>query len=138
MTGADLYRLVRFRLKCGDEACKALEAYGFTSYGVDSWKTYSGSRSYRPLTPQRLDRMQKLKACPRGSTIADAYTRGIEEARRQGERFDFSYDIFPRIMECMHGAEKVVEEAVSRVCLNKLFIDIELINLHQVLALEFD
>ena len=138
VTGADLYRLVRFRFKCGDEACKALEAYGFTSYGVDSWKTYSGSGSYRPLTPQRLDWMQKLKACPRGSTIADAYTREIEEARKRGERFDFSYDIFPRNMECMHGAEKVVEEAVSRVCFNVLFIDIELIDLHQVLALEFD
>ena len=136
VTGADLYRLVRFRFKCGDEACKALEAYGFTSYGVDSWKTYSrGSRSYHP---QRLDWRQKLMACPRGSTIADAYTREIEEARKRGERFDFSYDIFPRIIECMHGAEKVVEEAVSRVCFNMLFIDIELINLHQVLALEFD
>jgi hypothetical protein len=142
VTGADLYRLVRFRFECGDEACKALEAYGFPSYGVDSWKNYGrDSRYYSPTGPtshQHLDWVQKLKACPRGSTIADAYTREIEQVRGKRARFDFSYDIFPRIMECMHGAEKVVEEAVSRVCFNMLFIDIELIDLHQVLALEFD
>ena len=123
VTGADLYRLVRFRLKCGDEACEALEGDGsFSSYGVGSWQNYSrgDGRCHSPASHQHLDWRQKLKDCPRGSTIADAYTREIVEARKQGERFDFSYDILPRIMECMHSAEKVVEEAVSRVCFNAI------------------
>ena len=141
VTGADLYRLVRFKLKCGDKACEALEAPAggsFSSYGVGSWKNYSrGSRYYSPTSHQHLDWRQKLKACPRGSTIADVYTRAIEEAREQKERFDFGYDIFPHIIKCMHGAEKVVEEAVSEVCFNAI-ADIELTDLHQVLALEFD
>jgi hypothetical protein len=119
VTGADLYRLIRFRFRCGDEACKALDAdESFSSYGIGSWDNYRDRRynnrnSFGSI--RRLDWNAKLRACPRGSTITSIYAQ-MEDFERYGHRFDFS-GIFSRIVKCMHDAEKIVEEAVSKVCL---------------------
>ena len=130
VTGADLYRLIRFRFRCGDEACKALDAdESFSSYGIGSWDNYR-DRRYNNRNAfsfiQILDWNTKLRACPRGSTLTSIYAQ-MEDFERHGHRFDFS-GVFSRIVTCMHDAEKVVEEAVSKVCFT--FVDAKLTHLH--------
>ena len=130
VTGADLYRLIRFRFRCGDEACKALDAdESFSSYGIGSWDNYR-DRRYNNRNAfsfiQILDWNTKLRACPRGSTLTSIYAQ-MEDFERHGHRFDFS-GVFSRIVKCMHDAEKVVEEAVSKVCFT--FVDAKLTHLH--------
>lgn len=130
VTGADLYRLVQFRFRCGDEACKALDAdESFSSYGIGSWDNYRDRRyNYRNSfgSTRSLDWNTRLRACPRGSTITNMYAQ-IEYYERNGHRFDFS-GIFSHIVKSMHNAEKVVEEAVSKVRFT--FVDAKLTHLH--------
>ncbi|KAF8739503.1 hypothetical protein AX14_009286 [Amanita brunnescens Koide BX004] len=120
MTGADLYLLVRFRFRCGDEACKALEAdHSFRSYGIDRWDRYCENRANYRNTPfsstRSVDWRARLGACPRGSTVTDMYAQRMEEYDRRGFHFEFPGSSFYQIVKCMHNAEKVVEEAVSKV-----------------------
>ena len=130
VTGADLYRLIFFRFRCGDEACKALDAdESFSSYGIGCWDNYRDRRyPYRNSfgSIRSLDWNARLRDCPRGSTITNMYAQMVEY-ERHGHRFDFS-GVFSRIVKCMHDAEKVVEGAVSKVRFT--FVDTELTHLH--------
>ncbi len=132
ITGADLYKLVRFRFRCGDEACAALvKDKNFSSYGLNNWSTYRRSlnpKSDRPSRPSRpshpshpsppfqlLDWSGSLRACPRGSTMANIYTKRIEEVGRIDDDLDFRSTAFCGVVKCIRSAENVVEQAVSRV-----------------------
>ena len=113
LTGADLYRLVRFRFDCGDEACKVFEADrsylsliangSCSNCGRSLNKCYNCGRTQLSQLPI-LSWKEKLKACPRWSTITDYARNGL------------GHDAFSRDMKCVYSTEKLVEEAVSRVC----------------------
>lgn len=51
----------------------------------------------------------------------------MEEAQRNGFYFNFATS-FPRILKSMRDAEKLVEEAVSKVCFT--FVDARMTHLH--------
>ncbi|KAK2462733.1 hypothetical protein APHAL10511_005251 [Amanita phalloides] len=117
VTGADLYRLVHFRFKCGDKACTALQAdLDFSSYGnADSWYERRGF-CYRPESVE--NQYEKLRARPRGSTVTNIFNQKIQEIRKRGkERFDLHCNAFSGILMCVHNAARVVEETVSQVTL---------------------
>ncbi|KAF8347922.1 hypothetical protein F5887DRAFT_954745 [Amanita rubescens] len=130
ITGADLYRLVRFRFRCGDEACAACrtpspsKSLDLKSDPVPFHPSHRSrpSRPSRPSHPSRpspsfqlVDWSGSLRACPRGSTMANIYTKRIEEVERRGIDLDFHSNAFCGVVKCIRSAENVVEGAVSRV-----------------------
>ncbi len=131
VTGADLYRLVHFRFRCGDRACATLDEDGnFSSHGVGSWDSYrTDSRSgyYFSRSIRGLDWNARLRACPRGPTMTYIYSQKMEEAQRNGFYYNFASS-FPRILKSMRDAEKLVEEAVSKVRFT--FVDAKITHLH--------
>ncbi|KIL64171.1 hypothetical protein M378DRAFT_163655 [Amanita muscaria Koide BX008] len=74
ITGEDLYRLVNFRFKCGEVACESLAAdAGFKQFGPSNWNKlwlHPNIRVNGLPTMEVLN--EKIKACPRGSTLDTA------------------------------------------------------------------
>ncbi|KIL69207.1 hypothetical protein M378DRAFT_21414 [Amanita muscaria Koide BX008] len=120
ITGADLYRLVSFRFRCGDAACRSLkEDRGFTHHGLDRWQSYwDGYGIQKGITSKGL--FKKIKACPRGSTVDELYASELEKIGRWNQ--DFSINVkgaaFHGMMECRSSIGKVIEEAISKVPLD--------------------
>jgi len=72
ITGTDFYHLVAFRFKCASAACNIITGNtDYKSYGPGRWGFTSPSdvRYYGP-TEQVFE---KLRSCPRGSTIVDVF-----------------------------------------------------------------
>ncbi|KAK2462734.1 hypothetical protein APHAL10511_005252 [Amanita phalloides] len=119
VTGADLYRLVHFRFKCGDKACTALDTH-FSYYGnVDNWHRYDRSYCDYPTVPptpyEVKDQYGKLRARPRGSTMTNIFNQRIQEINRGGGITELQNNVFSGILKCVHDAARVVEDTVSKV-----------------------
>ncbi len=87
VTGADLYRLVAFRFKCADAACDVINSDSdYKAYGPGKWYWDSSSSTFQHYGP--TDQLfKKLRSCPRGSTIADAYKNEAEPRPGEGSPF---------------------------------------------------
>ena len=116
ITGADLYRLVSFRSRCADAACKVIkDSVNYIAYGPGKWvwNQYSGILSHHGPADELFE---KLKSCPRGSTIKNAY--GLEDKTlSQYSRYapTLSGPEFAGILECRREMEDAVEAAVGKV-----------------------
>ncbi|KAM6497251.1 hypothetical protein JOM56_007724 [Amanita muscaria] len=113
ITGADLYRLVSFRFRCGDAACRSLkEDRGLTDYGLYG--------SYRGATSEEL--FKKVKACPRCSTVDELYDEELEKIGRCNSMsingINGNGAAFRGMMDCRSSIGKVIEEAISEVPLD--------------------
>jgi hypothetical protein len=121
ITGADLYRLVSFRFRCADAACQVINDNDkYKAYGPGKWvwdpHCTIQLRHYGPAD----ELFEKLKSCPRGSTIKNAY--GLEDqslsqslSRRSQHVATLNGPEFIKILECKHEIEDAVETAVTKV-----------------------
>ncbi|KIL69183.1 hypothetical protein M378DRAFT_7888 [Amanita muscaria Koide BX008] len=114
MTGTQLFRLMRFRFVCANAACDVLEPDTCRIYG------FQGSVLQSVLENKTLGAVlsERLNACPRGSTITNAYDEGVSKCIAEVTRDrDGSSDILIifKILRCLQETPKAVEEAVSKV-----------------------
>ena len=117
ITGGDLYRLVSFRFRCADAACKVInENARYKAYGPGKWAMdYS---TYTKLCRQgpANELFEKLKFCPRGSTIKDAY--GLEDQcliLNAGYMPSLTGPALVAVLACRREIEDAVEAAVAKV-----------------------
>ena len=116
ITGADLYRLVSFRFRCADAVCKLINQNAmYKTYGPGKWAMdYSSYTKLREGPANEL--FEKLKACPRGSTIKDAY--GLEDltlSLNAGYTLSLNGPALVGLLECRREIEDAVEAAVAKV-----------------------
>ncbi|KAF8639047.1 hypothetical protein AX17_001770 [Amanita inopinata Kibby_2008] len=104
ITAANLFRLVKYRFKCADAACKVMNdnrltlAYGHLEY-------------YSNRSETDVDVIEDLRACPRGMTIANAYTAKLEWLKKSIG--NCSVDI--KSLERRDTTIAQIEEAVAKV-----------------------
>lgn len=116
ITGADLHRLVAFRFKCADAACKVItNDSDFKTYGPGGWSysSYSNLQHHGPTEQVFL----KLRSCPRGSTIVEACDlddKGLE-GYRDRNLSSTPCPTFAKILKCRRAIENAVEAAVTKV-----------------------
>ena len=113
ITGADLYRLVSFRFRCADAACKVInENPKYKEHGPGKW-TNSWKAKHRGPADEFFE---KLKSCPRGTTIKNAYDL---EDQSLGLSPPYTYTLdgpeFKKIWECRREIGDAVEAAVAKV-----------------------
>ena len=73
ITGADLYRLVSFRFRCADVACKVINDNAkYKTHGPGKW-TFDLRKAKLCHHCPADELIERLKSCPRGSTIENAY-----------------------------------------------------------------
>jgi hypothetical protein len=116
ITGADLYRLVSFRFRCADAACKFINhTTKYTTYGPGKWVWNVAASKLRHHGPAD-ELFGKLKSCPRGSTIKNAYALE-DQSLSQNSRYMYTLDgpEFIKILECRREIEDAVEAAVAKV-----------------------
>lgn len=113
MTGAQPLRLIHFRIACADAACDALTTDAFKEFGFGQWSKWRGVDIHTAKVPDVL--YERLKACPRGSTVLDVYEQGLSRSIAESLEFDPGAWVFLNILQCMQETPKAVEEAVSKV-----------------------
>ena len=116
ITGADLYQLVSFRFRCADAACDVINGNSnYKIYGSGRWTLESWDTKLRHHGP--ADKFfEKLKSCPRGSTIKNAYDLEDKELRSASSK-DPVVDgstVF-KIWKCRQEIEDAVEAAVANI-----------------------
>ena len=116
ITGTDLYRLVSFRSRCANAACKVInDNTKYKAYGPGKWVFDSYNAKLRHQGPAD-ELFEKLKSCPRGSTIKNAY--GLEDqtlSLYSGHAPTLNGPEFVGILECRQEIEDAVEAAVAKV-----------------------
>ena len=116
ITGTDLYRLVSFRFRCADVVCKVIkDNTKYKAYGPGKWAWNSSVSKLLHHGPAD-DLFGKLKSCPRGSTIKNAY--GLEDQSLiQNSRYMHTLGgpDFIKILECRLEIQDAVEAAVAKV-----------------------
>lgn len=114
ITGADLYQLVAFRFKCADAACEVITSNSdFNTYGPGEWySTGSQPDCHRGPAEQVF---LKLRSCPRGSTIVEAYDLEAKGLESRGDYCRTYCPTLAQILKCRRAIENAVEEAVSKV-----------------------
>ncbi|KAM6497227.1 hypothetical protein JOM56_007700 [Amanita muscaria] len=118
ITGADLYRLVKYRFRCANAASSALETDPtFPTYGFGQWnghfRSWPPKTNYDSTNPSSA--YTQLKVSPRGSTISDIYSKHLELVACENGKFEMTPPIFFNIVRCARDAEKNVEDAVAKV-----------------------
>ncbi|KAM6491634.1 hypothetical protein JOM56_012878, partial [Amanita muscaria] len=120
ITGADLYRLMKYRFRCADAASSALEGDPmFPKYGFGQWNGHLKSNSsswktnYDSTNPSMA--YTQLKVSPRGSTVSDIYSKHLELVASENGKFEMTPPIFFNIVRCARDAEKDVESAIAKV-----------------------
>ncbi|KAF8347926.1 hypothetical protein F5887DRAFT_1259183 [Amanita rubescens] len=117
ITGADLHRLVAFRFKCADAACKVITSNSdFKTYGPGGWGYTRGGYSNWQHHGPTEQVFSKLRSCPRGSTVVDAYD--LDDKALEGRHDNLSSVSCPtlaRILYCRRAIENAVEAAVTEV-----------------------
>ncbi|KIL69197.1 hypothetical protein M378DRAFT_157432 [Amanita muscaria Koide BX008] len=123
ISGADLYRLVKYRSRCVFVASSALESDPmFPKYGFGQWNRHFKSNTsmsiwgtkYDPTNPSSA--YTQLKVSPRGSTVSDIYSKHLElVASDSSGKFSISPRRLFNIVRCARDAEKSVESAVAKV-----------------------
>ena len=130
ITGADLYWLVSFRFRCADAACNVINGNSnYKAYGPGRWTCEPHSKFRHHGPADQL--FEKLKSCPRGSTIKNAYDLEDKELRSvlsQNSRITYSLNgpEFIKILEYRREIEDAVEAAVAKVpfpvCILRCFL----------------
>jgi len=116
MTGSDLYRLVAFRFKCADAACGVITRNSSHKvYGPGKWDLNKDTRVVEHRGPtERL--FEKLRSCPRGSTIADAYDLEDKALEHEDARRCYLLSAnLAEVLKCRRDLATAVESAVSQV-----------------------
>ena len=116
ITGADLHRLVAFRFKCADAACKVITSNSdFKTYGPGGWSysSYSNLQHRGPTEQVFL----KLRSGPRGSTVVGTYDLEDRELENYRDRnlSSVSCLTLAKILKCRRAIENAVEAAVIEV-----------------------
>ena len=116
ITGADLYRLVSFRFRCADATCKVINDNAkYKVSGPGKWALDTRNAKFRHHGPTN-ELFEKLKSCPRGSTIKNAYDledRSLHLNSPQTCVLDGPE--FIKIWECRREIGDAVEAAVAKV-----------------------
>ncbi|KAF8693961.1 hypothetical protein AX14_002232 [Amanita brunnescens Koide BX004] len=105
ITGADLYWLVQYRFQCIEAACGIIETEAIFAT-LDLHKKGAENSTVK----SRI--LDKLKSCPRGSSIVESCAADLEELEK-GVYWDLKVMI--RLMRKRDILAKAVEEAISRV-----------------------
>ncbi|KAM6491626.1 hypothetical protein JOM56_012870 [Amanita muscaria] len=118
ITGEDLFRLVDFRSECGEAACESLAAdAGFMQYGPSNWNNfwpYRGTNGLQVPTMEVL--IEKIRACPRGSTLDRIYASAISERIKHYTSYtNASSAQIAKMMACYRLMGDVIEKAVKKV-----------------------
>ncbi|KAM6492694.1 hypothetical protein JOM56_012418 [Amanita muscaria] len=120
ISGADLYRLVKYKFRCADAASSALEGDPmFPTYGFGQWNDHfkfnkpGPRKNHYDSTNPSLTYTQ-LKASPRGSTVSDIYSKHLELNASEIGKFEMTPTIFFNIVRCARDAGKKVESAVAK------------------------
>ena len=113
ITGADLYWLVSFRFRCADAACKVNNDNAkYKGHGPGKW-TNSWKAKHRGPADEFFE---KLKSCPRGTTIKNAYDL---EDQSLGLSPPYTYTLdgpeFKKIWDCRREIGDAIEAAVAKV-----------------------
>ncbi|KIL69205.1 hypothetical protein M378DRAFT_21413 [Amanita muscaria Koide BX008] len=118
ISGEDLYRLINFRFKCGEAARESLEAdAGFMQFGPSNWGSAWPYQSINGLPTMEVLK-EKIKACPRGSTLESIYVSAISELKNSYNSYSnygASTSQVAEIMICYRRMGDTIEEAVSKV-----------------------
>jgi hypothetical protein len=114
ITGADLYRLVSFRFRCADAVCKVINDNAkYKAYGPGKWVLDSYNSKLRHHGPAD-ELFEKLKSCPRGSIIKNAYDLDDRSLEKVSRGTLDGPELF-KVLECKHEIEDAVETAVAKV-----------------------
>ena len=133
ITGADLYRLVSFRFRCADAACEVVNDNAkYRAHGPGKWALAYEDKTYQTRLTHHCpadELIEKLKSCPRGSTIKKAYDledQGLSWLRLSSPTSTLDGPEFIKIWECRREIESVVEAAVAmvpfHVCVSQWFL----------------
>ena len=113
ITGVDLYRLVSFRFRCADAACKVINDNAkYKAFGPGNWDHYSSRLRHHGPADQLF---KDLKSCPRGSTIKNAYDLEDKSLDQKSCTCILDGSEFIQIWECRRVIEGAVEAAVAKV-----------------------
>ncbi|KAM6496650.1 hypothetical protein JOM56_007123 [Amanita muscaria] len=125
ITGADLYRLVKYRFQCVGAASSALEGDPmFPKYGFGQWNGhFRSNNSWPPKTNYDSTNPSlaytQLKVSPRGSTVSDIYSKHLESQLQvvasENGKFEMTPSIFFNMVRCARDAEKNVEDVIAKV-----------------------
>ena len=127
ITGADLYRLVSFRFRCADVTCKVVNDNAkYRAHGPGRWAFDPMKKRLNHHCPAD-ELIEKLKSCPRGSIIKNAYDL---EDQSLSWLYPHTSTLdgleFIKIWECRREIESVVEAAVAmvpfHVCVSQWFL----------------
>ncbi|KAK2462739.1 hypothetical protein APHAL10511_005257 [Amanita phalloides] len=118
ITGADLQRLVSFRFRCADAACRVITSNTmYKTHGPGKWSLGPSPDHYGPTAELFSD----LRIRPRGTTIVDAYKQETEQLgahvydSRASQRSSFGKSTLHQILQCRQEMEAAVEAAVTEV-----------------------
>ncbi|KAK2462746.1 hypothetical protein APHAL10511_005264 [Amanita phalloides] len=115
ITGMDLHQLMAFRFKCADAACDVINLNAmYSKYGPGHWSKHHSSYEHNGPTKERV--FGKLRSCPRGLTIAEAYTveDNVLGTLQSDSRMTISKSAFIKMMQCRREIEGAVEAAVAK------------------------
>ena len=123
ITGADLYCLIDYRIKCSDRACAVLRdsplhgMYGphrLTSclrrHMRNSMSECSTSSTYGSNDVEK-----ELDKCPRGTTYTNIFAQAIDVLHSSGEGRCWSVSSVARFFKCCKEVAEAIEQAVDEV-----------------------
>lgn len=113
ITGTDLYRLVAFRFKCANAACNVITGNSdYNTHGPGRWGSSINSDVRHHAPTEQV--FEKLRSCPRGSTITEAYY--LEDNGLNTERGRISCSTLAKVLRCKREIAVAVEAAVMKAC----------------------
>jgi hypothetical protein len=136
ITGADLFRLMDYRIKCTIAACGVLKSSQLHRvYGPDSLASHlikGGHRNWKSkptiipskgqkspkVTPQSYgsnDVKKGLDKCPRGSTYTNMFAQAIDVLNSSDETDCWMVSSIAEIFKCCKKVAEAIEQAVDKV-----------------------
>ena len=132
ITGADLFNLIDYRIKCTKAACRVLESSELhQTYGPDSLASHLREHRFRngklkptiiscnytcPEAYSSIGVEKELNKCPRGSTYTNMFARAMDVLSSSlDETHYWSVSSVAGLFECCRKVAEAIEQAVDDV-----------------------
>ena len=121
ITGADLFRLIDYRIKCTKAACGVLQSSQLHQmYGPNRLTSYvrnSGKQGIGILTEAYgVNNVEKeLEKCPRGTTYTNTFAQAIDMLNRRLMTQYWSISSVAGFFKCCKEVPEAIERAVDEV-----------------------
>ncbi|KAF8347930.1 hypothetical protein F5887DRAFT_1072266 [Amanita rubescens] len=114
ITGGDLYRLLKYRTKCEEVACKVVKdsvlhgVYGYVLLSALDLGLFS-----EPAASYNFEK--ELKSCPRGSTYTKTYDRLLDNLKSRQPNRSFNVHEIADIIQCRKHVAQAIEKEIDKV-----------------------